>query len=352
MTWWGVGAAVVGAVITSQGAQNAADTVAGSANSANQLSQAQYQQTRTDMAPWRNAGSSAISQLSYLLGLPGYAPRPTGQLGTLGNKTNGATLPPPGTHTPTGQLGTLGNGGTIPAPGTTTPTLPGPRPPTKAGNGMTPDGGATLAFGMQGGGMNQPSMDDTSNTRVNELGINPNYLRPTANYGTGATYDYNATTDEWVPSDPNPALGDYGSLSRDFSLADFQADPGYAFRLQEGQKALERSAAAGGRFLGGATLKALTRYGQGQGSQEFGNAYNRFQTNRSTRFNQLAAVAGIGQTASGQLAQLGQTNALTQGNNLMGAATAAGNAQLASANGWSSALNNGADIWMTQQGLK
>lgn len=342
MTWWGVGAAVVGGYLSSQGAQNAANTVAGSANAANQLSEGQYQQTRTDMAPWRNAGSSAIGQLSYLLGLPGYAPRTsnggTGQLGTLGNRLNGATLPAPGTHTPTAPV--------APGPGAVAPAA-SPMTPVKPLNSLA--GGATMAYSNLSGPQ-QPSMSDTSNTRQNELGYVPNYFRPV---GTAAqNYNYDTTSGEWIPSDPNPQLGDYGSLSRDFSMADFQVDPGYDFRLKEGQKALERSAAAGGRFLGGGTLKALTRYGQGMGSQEFGNAYNRFQTNRSTRFNQLAAVAGIGQTANGQLAQLGQTNAITQGNNLMGAATAAGNAQLASANGWSSALNNGANIWLTSQGYR
>jgi len=365
MTWGYVavaGASLLGGYMSAQGARDAASTQAGAANAANQLSEAQYQQTRTDMAPWRNAGSSAISQLSYLLGLPGYAPRQTpgnnttGQLGTLGNRTNGATLPTPGTYTPSGVSAptppNTSGGATAPTPGTTTPTGT-PRTPTKAGGSLDPNAEATLAYGMTGGGVNQPSMNDTSNTRLNELDGNPNYLRPdVAASQYGPTYNYNATTGEWTPGDPNTQLGDYGSLSRDFSMADFQADPGYAFRLAEGQKALERSAAAGGRFLGGATLKALTRYGQGMGSQEFGNAYNRFQTNRSTRFNQLAAVAGIGQTANGQLAQLGQTNALTQGNNLMGAANASGAASIAAGNGWSSALNNGVNNWLTYEGYK
>jgi hypothetical protein len=45
------------------------------------------------------------------------------------------------------------------------------------------------------------------------------------------------------------SAGDYGRFGRDFSMADYEADPGYAFRLAEGNKALERSAAARGMLM-------------------------------------------------------------------------------------------------------
>jgi hypothetical protein len=74
---------------------------------------------------------------------------------------------------------------------------------------------------------------------------------------------------------------DPNSLMKDFQTSDFQQDPGYAFRLAEGQKALDRSAAARGGLISGAALKAATGYGQQMGSQEYQNAYNRFQANRA-----------------------------------------------------------------------
>jgi len=86
-----------------------------------------------------------------------------------------------------------------------------------------------------------------------------------------------------------------------FGMAQFQADPGYAFRLSEGQKALERSAAARGDLLSGTTGKALTRYGQEMGSQEYTNAFNRYQAEREARLNPLQSLAGVGQTVSGRL---------------------------------------------------
>jgi len=86
-----------------------------------------------------------------------------------------------------------------------------------------------------------------------------------------------------------------------FGTAQFQADPGYAFRLAEGQKALERSAAARGGLLSGATGKALTRYGQEMGSQEYQNAFNRYQAERAAQLQPLQSLAGLGQTSANTL---------------------------------------------------
>ena len=95
-----------------------------------------------------------------------------------------------------------------------------------------------------------------------------------------------------------------------FGMQQFQQDPGYGFRLSEGQKALERSAAARGGLMGGATGKALTRFGQEMGSQEYQNAFNRYQAERQARLNPLQSLAGVGQTAANTLgAQAGQFGA-------------------------------------------
>ena len=92
-----------------------------------------------------------------------------------------------------------------------------------------------------------------------------------------------------------------------FGMQQFQADPGYGFRMSEGMKALERSAAARGGLMSGATGKALTRYGQEMGSQEYTNAFNRYQAERQARLNPLQSLAGVGQTSAQQLAgQAGQ----------------------------------------------
>ena len=76
---------------------------------------------------------------------------------------------------------------------------------------------------------------------------------------------------------------DPNSLMRNFGAADFQTDPGYNFRLSEGLKAIDRQAAARGGLISGAGLKAAGRFGGDLASQEYGNAFNRFQTNRASQ---------------------------------------------------------------------
>lgn len=131
------------------------------------------------------------------------------------------------------------------------------------------------------------------------------------------------------------------SFQHDFSATDFQTDPGYQFRLEQGQQAIERSAAASGSLSTGSTLKALTQYNQDFASNEYQNAYNRFTQNQTNRFNRLASLAGLGQTANGQVAQAGEHAADAVGGYMAGAANARGAAGIASANAYGSALTGG-----------
>lgn len=96
-------------------------------------------------------------------------------------------------------------------------------------------------------------------------------------------------------------LAEGGEFARPFTLDQFQADPGYAFRLAEGQKALERQAAARGGLISGAALKAAQQYGQGLASQEFQNAFARAQTERANVLNPLMALYGTGAETAGAL---------------------------------------------------
>ena len=134
-----------------------------------------------------------------------------------------------------------------------------------------------------------------------------------------------------------------------FGAGDYQADPGYAFRLSEGQKALDRQAAARGGLISGGALKAAQRYGQEMGSQEYGNAYNRALTSYNTdvaRENQLynrqAGLAGIGQTATNLVGQAGQNYATNVGNLMTGA----GAAQAAGQVGMANALTGGLGTYL------
>ena len=130
----------------------------------------------------------------------------------------------------------------------------------------------------------------------------------------------------------------YGSLGKAFSQTDFQQDPGYAFRQSEGMKALERSAAARGNLLSGSAMKGIQRFGQDLASQEYQNAFNRYQIERSAKLNPLQSLMGSGQSATnvmtGAAGQMGQNEAA----NLYGAGQARASGYIGQANALSSAL--------------
>ena len=124
-----------------------------------------------------------------------------------------------------------------------------------------------------------------------------------------------------------------------FGMKQFTADPGYGFRLAEGQKALDRQAAARGGLISGAALRGAQRYGQEMGSQEYTNAFNRYQTERQARLNPLQSLAGMAQTSVGQLGQAGQTMASNVGEAGMQAANARASGYLGGANALSQGLS-------------
>jgi len=134
-----------------------------------------------------------------------------------------------------------------------------------------------------------------------------------------------------------------------FTMQQFQADPGYAFRLQEGLKALDRTAAARGGLLSGATLRGAQRYGQEMGSQEYTNAFNRYQAERQARLNPLQSLAGMSQTSANMLTgaagQYGQN--LAEGAATMGNIRASG--YMNQANALTGALGQGLNYYQNQQ---
>lgn len=125
-----------------------------------------------------------------------------------------------------------------------------------------------------------------------------------------------------------------------FGTQQFQADPGYNFRMSEGLKALDRQAAARGGLISGAALKAAQRYGQDLASQEYTNAFNRYQTERQARLGPLQSLAGVGQTATQQLGQAGQTMASNVGNIYGQQADTAANALLAKGSAYNRAFGD------------
>ena len=130
----------------------------------------------------------------------------------------------------------------------------------------------------------------------------------------------------------NTGSARFGQYARDFGMQDFQQDPGYRFRLGEGLKAMSHQAGARGGLISGQTMKGLEDYRQASASQEYGNAFNRYQTNRQNQLAPLGSLMSSGQAAaSGQVGSQGQYGAnvgnlmMTGGANQANAALMQGN---------------------------
>ena len=165
----------------------------------------------------------------------------------------------------------------------------------------------------------------------------------------------------------------YGSLSRSFSEAapemrqfgaedyanDFVAQNGLQFGLDEGRRGIERQQQASGGLLSGATLKALSRFGNDYGTRNTAGAYdrftgeqnrdygqyvdryNRFNTDQGTQFNRLSGIAGTGQAATSQVGAAGQNYANAVGQTAQGLGNAQGAAAIAQGNAWSGGIQSG-----------
>lgn len=131
-----------------------------------------------------------------------------------------------------------------------------------------------------------------------------------------------------------------GYFNQAYTGQDIYSDPSYQFRLQQGQDAIQSSAAAQGGLLSGATLKALQNYGQESASQEYSNAYNRFNADQTNRYNRLSNLVGIGQNAAAQVGNAGAQTAQAVANNTMAGANSIAAGQVANANNWSNTANN------------
>jgi len=153
-----------------------------------------------------------------------------------------------------------------------------------------------------------------------------------------------------------------GAATKEFAYGPFNytADPGYAFRMKEGLNAMNATAAARGGLISGNALKAGQIYGQEMGSQEYGNAFNRylsnysnaqntFQLNRNNLLDPLKFLSGQGQAAAaGQASNIGsmasQNAALTTG-----AANAQAAGQIGSANAYTNAIGQGIGAYQMNQ---
>lgn len=123
-----------------------------------------------------------------------------------------------------------------------------------------------------------------------------------------------------------------GQFMQEYSGQDIYDDPSYQFRLQQGQDSIQSGAAAQGGLLSGATQKALLSYGQDAASQEYGNAYNRFNADQTNQYNRLSNLVGLGQNAAAQQGNAGMQTAQAVASNTMAGANAQAAGTIAAGN--------------------
>jgi hypothetical protein len=276
------GSSLLGGALAASGASDAASTQAASADRAAALQKEMFDRQMAGQEPYRQAGLAGQNRLMELLGL---------------------------------RMPAQAGGGGVGAPYM--------RSDAELRNALA--GQFTEAPGYITGGGREGS-ETYSPGGIDEAGLS----RAMAAARQG---DQNAMNNYQPPQ--GAATGqsaDFGRYARDFSMADFQQDPGYAFRLSEGQKVLDRSAAARGGLISGGALRAATRYGQDMGSQEYQNAFNRYQTNRSNQLNPLGSLMTLGQNAAANQGASMGTYGTNVGNLTMQAGNAIGAGQMGFAN--------------------
>ncbi len=139
-------------------------------------------------------------------------------------------------------------------------------------------------------------------------------------------------------NDPN--FGKYATAEYTPEMFAKGQDPGYQFRLKEGMQGLERSAAARGGLLSGGTLKGIQRYGQDMASQEYQNAFNRYQAERAGTLNPLQSLAGVGQSTANTLGTMGMNYANQVGELYQGGANARASGYVGGANAINQGIGN------------
>ncbi|WP_109477714.1 hypothetical protein [Paraburkholderia sp. C35] len=130
------------------------------------------------------------------------------------------------------------------------------------------------------------------------------------------------------------------------TLQDVRNTPGYQFQMEQGNKAINNSAAARGGLLSGATLKDLLSYSQGLADttyqQDFNNSLTAFNTNYNSaanNVNRLSGLVTLGQNTAANVGNQGLQTASNAGQLTTSGANASAAGTVASGNAISSGLS-------------
>lgn len=383
----GAGATLIGSSNAANAARRAGDQQAQAAADQMALQREIYQQQRADNEPFRQIGLSSAQALA----------------GGLGLMTNNRS--DPAAVTATAPVSMTGGGQAAPnyaAYGAQNPDVQGEASRVVGSDPRFQTPADYYAWHWQNYGqyegrdlpMTAPQTAPALPAPT-EGGTPAGYTDPTApsGYEIGARPDIGPAPAPYVDNRVRPTL--------DLSLDTFYQDPGYELRLAEGNEALDRIASSSGNRFSGQRLKSATRYNQDFASNEFDrfagrqmgiygmdlaqyntdrgfdygqyrDQYGDYLTDRArsdglydddrrylagrydTRNNTLLNLAGFGTGANAANQSAAQSFASQQGQSLMTAANARGNAGINAANAWNQGLNNlmttGAYLWGSRGG--
>lgn len=301
--WAAAAAAVGGALVSSDASRSASNKQATAAQNAAQTQTQQFNTINAQNAPFRSAGTAALSDILYGSGL---GPSPT---------ANGLPF-----------------------------------------SGAIPPGADQQKY--QSDPAYRQAFDQFNHAHIKQYGVSvPGSADPgvVAQRVQAFGYDPNATPSNTVTASPDSTAGmqtganDIGGLfTHQFNANDLNANmaPNYAFVLDQGQRAARNAGNLQTGLISGNTMKGLEDYTQGLAGNQYQQAYNNFTNNQSNIFNRLATIAGFGPGANQTTANAGTTLAGNTGSAQLaqGAAQAAGT--VGSANALSGGINNAAS-WYT-----
>jgi hypothetical protein len=294
-------ASLAGGLFSSRSAKKATQAQTDASNREIEFARESRDLARSDQAPYREAGYTALDALMSLTGLAG--PRSSEPARTEGVRPRGIVA----TDYLRGFRGRYSGGPVY------------PRNQFYNINEMGPESR------YEGGSYTRNPRPQT----ISPSGAG--YIHPRVNGGftDKITPQFPPVKDPSIPSTIDNDTGEVeenpGGVEGGYN---FKTDPGYEFRLGEGQRVLERGASAAGGLLSGGYARRAIRYGQDYASNEYNNVYNR-----------IANIAGLGQVSAGQSGNA----ALYAGAQMGSAASSAGAARAsgytAQGNAWSTAIN-------------
>ena len=309
MTWGMVavaGATVVGGVLSSSAAGKAANVQADAADRSAELQREQFERSVELQEPFRQGGLQGQNRLMTLLGLGGTAQYDdTAYNRALADYNASLSRLDPSQFTTGGG----GGGGRMVSTGS--------------------DGMEYYQEGTGGGGTFDQAGYDKARAGI----VAPN--REQFKLAGGDVND--------------PMFGKYATAEYTPEMFAKGIDPGYQFRLKEGMQGLERSSAARGNLLSGGTLKGIQRYGQDMASQEFTNAFNRYQAERSGTLNPYQSMAGMGQSVAAQVGNTGMNYANQVGETYQNAANARASGYVGGANAIGGTIGNLSNMYYQNQ---